>query len=605
MSKYIYFPIRLKILTVLLLTTSIVVGAITFTMANSFHRDKTSYIHDLTSVMAQHTAEETRAVLEDYRGRLRMYLLFLDDPEMTGKQKADKIRALFAEFPEFLAVTVYDQDGKVESTVFDEAGLSAEGLAREDLFQYRDGVTLPWERIRSGEIVANRSEIGDRLACLNLILGDHRSGSGDWTAVAAQLRLDGLQRLAARSRIYECYLLDDAGRILVHTAPGGHPAAADRPPEILDQEKRFSAGMTREYSVDGREMVGGFATTRFGGISTVVQIPKRAAYLASRELLKTLLVTSLVLLLVAALAGLFWSRRLTRPIERLSAAARDVGQGHFHVRVDIASRDEIGLLGGSFNQMTSGLEAREKALRETQAQLLQSEKMAAFGQLGAGIAHEVKNPLAGILGCAQLSLLSVNKGSEEEKNLRLIEKETRRCKDIIENLLRFARQDKAEMSRIEIPSVIRDAAAIVNHQLEVNRVKLEMDIQEGLPQIMGNANQLQQVILNLVINAQQAMEGGVGWIRIHAAPVEDGAEVVVEDTGPGIPEDNLKRIFEPFFTTKRGGKGTGLGLSVSYGIIKDHHGEIEVESTEGQGTTFRLRFPAADAREDAPPARAA
>jgi len=113
------------------------------------------------------------------------------------------------------------------------------------------------------------------------------------------------------------------------------------------------------------------------------------------------------------------------------------------------------------------------------------------------------------------------------------------------------------------------------------------------------------VILNLVINAQQAMEGGVGWIRIHAAPVEDGAEVVVEDTGPGIPEDNLKRIFEPFFTTKRGGKGTGLGLSVSYGIIKDHHGEIEVESTEGQGTTFRLRFPAADAREDAPPARAA
>src|SRR5207249_1022213 len=182
------------------------------------------------------------------------------------------------------------------------------------------------------------------------------------------------------------------------------------------------------------------------------------------------------LLSAAALAGLIWSRRFTRPLERLSKATRQIARGMFDVQVKVTSGDEIGTLGSSFNQMASELRFRETALREAQAQVLQAEKLAAVGQLGAGIAHEVKNPLAGILGCAQLSLRKAPPGSPLETNLRLIEKETKRCKTIIDNLLRFARQEQAVREPIEINRIIEDAVAIVRHQLELRQIKVRKDL---------------------------------------------------------------------------------------------------------------------------------
>src|SRR5207245_1787194 len=161
------------------------------------------------------------------------------------------------------------------------------------------------------------------------------------------------------------------------------------------------------------------------------------------------------LLVGAALAGLFWSRRFTRPVERLSRATRQIARGKFDVQIKVTSRDEIGTLAASFNRMASELRDREASLREAQAQVLQSEKLAAVGQLGAGIAHEVKNPLAGILGCAQLSLRKAERGTPLEKNLLLIEKETKRCKTIIENLLKFARQEKTALEPTTVTGLIQ------------------------------------------------------------------------------------------------------------------------------------------------------
>ncbi|HEY5600071.1 MAG TPA: ATP-binding protein, partial [Candidatus Manganitrophaceae bacterium] len=218
------------------------------------------------------------------------------------------------------------------------------------------------------------------------------------------------------------------------------------------------------------------------------------------------------------------------------------------------------------------------------------EKMAAFGQLGAGIAHEVKNPLAGILGYAQLALRKVDKESPLFKQLEIIEKETKRCKGIIENLMKFARQEKTEFAPTDINQVVEDAVAIVDHQLTINRVKIEKILYPDLPKIKGNGNQLQQVLMNLMINAQQAMPEG-GQVKVSTARVNGQAELRVADNGPGIPEEIRQKIFEPFFTTKPVGKGTGLGLSVSYGIVKDHGGQIGVESEVGKGTTFILTLP--------------
>jgi len=271
-----------------------------------------------------------------------------------------------------------------------------------------------------------------------------------------------------------------------------------------------------------------------------------------------------------------------------------VGQGRFDVKVEVDSRDEIGELAATFNDMAHELDAREKALRDAQAQLIQSEKLAAFGQLGAGIAHEVKNPLAGILGYVQLSLRKTEPDTALHNNLKVIEKETKRCRTIIDNLMKFARQEKVEMKPLGLNGVVEETAALVDHQLGMHGIRLEKELGQGLPAILGNANQLQQILLNLVLNAQQAMEGTQGKIRITTCRAEDGrAEVRISDTGPGIPKEIQARLFEPFFTTKPAGKGTGLGLSVTYGIVKDHKGEILVESEPGQGATFVLRFPAA------------
>jgi signal transduction histidine kinase len=184
--------------------------------------------------------------------------------------------------------------------------------------------------------------------------------------------------------------------------------------------------------------------------------------------------------------------------------------------------------------------------------------------------------------------------SEVTPYLDIIEKETVRCKEIVENLMRFARQEKAEMSKMDLNKTIRDSVKLVEHQITISGIKIQQNFAlEGAPiWMMGNPNQLQQVMMNLMLNAQQAMDNK-GSLSISTAfdPDQKKAIVIVSDTGPGMPYEVKSRIFEPFFTTKGAGKGTGLGLSVTLGIVKDHGGVIEVESEVGRGTTFQITLP--------------
>jgi predicted Zn finger-like uncharacterized protein len=339
-------------------------------------------------------------------------------------------------------------------------------------------------------------------------------------------------------------------------------------------------------------MVGGLARIESSDLLAGVEIPKAAAYLAARELLNNLIVVSLALLIMSVIVSLFGARLITQPLVRLSGATRVVAKGQYDIQLESSSRDEIDDLAQSFNTMASELDFREKALKGAQAALVQSEKMAAFGQLGAGIAHEIKNPLAGILGLTQLSLRKIEQDSALAKNLSIIEKETNRCTTIIQNLLKFARQEKVAFEAVEVNRVVEDSIAIVDHQLAMNRVTLKKNLAQEIPLISGNANQIQQVLINLMINAEQAMEGRAGDVTLTTSNQNSGyVQIQVRDTGPGIPEDLQAKIFEPFFTTKEVGKGTGLGLSVSYGIIQEHGGDIQVKSASGKGTAFNISLP--------------
>ena len=588
MRKKLKFPLRFKILLAQLLGVTVVLSLITFTMARLFHADKTAYIHDLTSTVVLHTAQEADALLIGYRERLRVFSRIMAQDETGGRQQV--LNSLFEEFGEFLLVTRSSAGG--EETVYDQTALAASGLTKDELLSFRASHPLP-VTLPGGEPYLENSTVSAKLPTLTLTISEASPEGGEQVTTSGVIRLDKLLNLARRSRVFEIFLLDAKGRFLAHSDRSriGKAAASDWWGRVSHMR---GSGMTLEYRDGGKGMVGGFSRVACGGLTAGVQIPKSAAYLTSRELLGDLLALSLTLLGGAALLSLYWSHRLTRPIEELSRATRMVAQGRFEIEVKSDSGDEIGALAGSFNQMATELQNRERALKDLYGQLVQSEKMAAFGSLGAGIAHEVKNPLAGILGITQLSLRGVEGGHPLQKNLLIIEKETKRCKTIIENLLKFARQEKVEFEAVDITQVVADAVAIVDHQLGINNVKVEQDLEAGLPGCRGNANQLQQVLMNLMINAQQAMAGSSGTLRISARQGESGAvELRVSDTGPGIAQEIQDRIFDPFFTTKPAGQGTGLGLSVTYGIVKEHGGEIRLESGLGVGTTFIITLPSA------------
>lgn len=586
MSRGLRIPLRFKILFIQLLVVIAVLGLITYTMARLFHADKAAYIHDLTSVIALHTAEEAQSLLVGYRERLQVFARLMADENLFLEQKEQMLGQLFEDFSEFVTVTLY-QEGVEQGTVFDGAVLEAAGLSLADLNRYRGEHPLPFEEILRGRVFVGNSTVSKQLPTLTLALTVPSATEQSHRVVAATVRLEKLLRVARRSRVFETFVVDESGMLLAHSDP--EIVASQTKLEWISKlegiKSEQSFGGTTEYVNNGVEMVAGIARVDFGGLLSGVQIPKNAAYLTARELLGNLLWVALAVLGGAVLLSFFWSRRLTRPIEHLSQATLQMAAGNFDIQLKAESKDEIGSLTTSFNQMAS-------EIKRSQAALVQSEKMAAFGQLGAGIAHEVKNPLGGILGLTQLCLRKAEKESQLEKNLKIIEKETKRCKEIVENLLKFARQEKVAFGPFDINQVAEDASAIVAHQLSINQVKMKKEFATDLPKVVCNPNQIQQVLINFLINAQQAMEGNPGSVTLSTrAAGADQIQVLVSDTGPGMSKEVQAKIFEPFFTTKAAGKGTGLGLSVTYGIIQEHKGSITVESEPGQGASFILTFP--------------
>jgi two-component system, NtrC family, sensor kinase len=231
---------------------------------------------------------------------------------------------------------------------------------------------------------------------------------------------------------------------------------------------------------------------------------------------------------------------------------------------------------------------------ELEFQLSQADKLSSIGILAAGVAHEVNTPLAVISSYAQMLSKQLQEDPQKGAVLEKITRQTFRASEIVNNLLNFSRTSGSEFTEVNINKIIADTLALLEHQFRTARIRVEDDLLEHLPAINGNAGRLQQVFLNLFLNAKDAMSGG-GVLRVTTSNGE-GVSVTVCDSGTGIAQEHIHRIYDPFFTTKAQGrdgqaKGTGLGLSVTYGIIQEHAGKIRVESRPGEGTTFYLDFP--------------
>jgi two-component system NtrC family sensor kinase len=330
---------------------------------------------------------------------------------------------------------------------------------------------------------------------------------------------------------------------------------------------------------------------------------------------------SLGFAIIAALCvSLFVHRIVYVPLKDLETGATELSSGNMEKLIPVRSDDEFGQVAKSFNHMTGALrnsqlnledwahkleaavEEKTRELQIAQSEAIRGEKLASVGLLAAGIAHELNNPLTGVLTFSHLVREKMPDGSPDAEDLDLVIKETKRCATIIRRLLDFAREKAPEKDYCDLNELITDAAKLIEQPARFDDVEVSLELDENLPIIWIDEDLVKQVIMNMLVNAQHAIEGA-GKItlrtrlcrqpRTGAAGTEPVSmvEISVIDTGCGIPDSDLQKIFDPFFTTKGVGKGTGLGLSVSHGAVLAHGGDIQVDSTVGKGSTFRVYLP--------------
>ncbi len=288
------------------------------------------------------------------------------------------------------------------------------------------------------------------------------------------------------------------------------------------------------------------------------------------------------------------SRRMSRSLQQLVVASSEVASGNLDAKVEIYSNDELHDLADAFNAMASALKARDQQLKEmARSRVRKSERLAMVGQLAAGVAHELNNPMQGIVSYSLLLLEDMPEGDDRRDLVNRIVRQANRCTEIVRELLDFSRQKTPHRSAFDVNMVLDECVSLVERQEMFHNIEIVRDLEPGLPEVIMDPSQIQQVFMNLIINAAEAMDGtGRLILRTKLGPQSQCVEISVADTGVGITPEHMGKVFVPFFTTKEAGQGVGLGLAISYKIIQEHKGQMGVESEPGKGTTFTIRLPA-------------
>jgi two-component system NtrC family sensor kinase len=455
--------------------------------------------------------------------------------------------------------------------------------------------------------------------------GPYRSGRGG-LRIAAALRLGPNRSVVAEvvladveGRISElsrgtavAYLVDGAGELLAHGAPGA---------PLTEEERRLSSvGFTKRISWshlvrrgDGERWLAAFAPVRRYGWGVVVAQPMAVAFGAAERLRFYTFAWAAAGFVLAISLGAALARRVTRPVERLSRAAAAIAAGDYGAQADAGGKDEIADLGRAFTRMTAEIRRRDEEihafneelqervdlrtaeLKAAQDQILRTRRLAALGSLGAGLAHELNNPMTAITGYLAILRKQLPAGAQTEMIARAQEQAARVAR-VVEDLRSFADQERTVSGkRFSLGRTVNAALSLYEDRLRASGIALTKRFDDGLPDAQGDPVQIQQVVAHLVENAINAMPTG-GKLEVSLGTVDgDALRLQVADTGKGIPAPLRERIFDPFFTTKGQAGQVGLGLSVSHSIVEAHHGRIVVESEEGMGAAITVLLPSATA----------
>jgi signal transduction histidine kinase len=364
--------------------------------------------------------------------------------------------------------------------------------------------------------------------------------------------------------------------------------------ELIDSVNEFPATGSFEYQYKGETFIAGYWSLflKYHFLKphwTVIISQSRSAVLEPVADFKRLFYLTLLLtIFVVCLFSIIQIRRSLIPIETLRKGTEKIANGDFGSEVEIRSGDEFESLGRDFNEMS-------KKLKEGRAMLVQSAKMGAVGQMASGVVHEIGQPLTSISGL--IDILGLDKPTEAGvRRLDLMKKEMERLTTIISRFKNFARVSEQTMKPLSLNEIVEATYALLEHQLQMKRISCNVEKKQDLPLILGDRNSLQQVLINLMINAMDALEGKKDEkLTVTVRTYSENGKVCVEvkDSGSGIPKEIQEKIFDPFFTTKGPEKGTGLGLAIIASILHQHHAGISVESEVGKGTQFKVSFPAA------------
>lgn len=591
---------------------------------NISQREVIKQIEELHLKSSKGISEYIDKYIGDIVNNLRLGVNYTRFENLNDQEKVGALRILYNQFTPINILTLLDESGEgIVPSVYlenpeDYGGEIAKHYAvnLEELEQYAH--MIPFHAALEAGAAMSPVYVSERKGIPLVAIAvafDVASREGKWV-LAIELSLNEIEERISNFAVGKgglAFLVDDQGKLICHPQRDRLIKREDmRELRIINEFLGLGTQGVRDFvDKQGIEMIGAFSLVGNLGWGVVVAEPLADAYVAARKMRNQNLFWVGISMVMAIIIGIFFAQSLTEPVKKCVRGALQIAKGNFDEKIKVQSKDEIAELAQTFNYMGDELksamdeikrwnlelqdrvEERTRELKETQDQLLQAQKMAAVGELGAGVAHELNNPLGGVLGYVQLLLMEKKEGDSEYTLLKTIERESIRCKEIVQNLLALSQQEKGMgLANININQVLEEALAPIEKQLISQKILSVKRLDPDLPEIKGDPSQLQQVFMHIIENARNAMpQGGVLTISTK----NDNKKLImvkISDTGKGIPKEHLDRIFEPFFTTKGDWQAKGLGLSVSHRILTEHKGKIKVTSEVGKGAEFTITFPA-------------
>jgi two-component system, NtrC family, sensor kinase len=567
-----------KLLAIVVFVAIAPLAVFAFTAMRVHERALDADVLELHRKTAESGAREIEASLDAARRTTGGLVRAIPWAALSAEERRGALELVYQQLEDVAAVTLLDDGGRRLDSVADDAGRHHPPLAAAIADAFVRAIPIADAR-EHGSATGAAIAVADDSPIVPLAFAIPRGDAPAWTlAVALSLRAACGELHLASSPAIAVRLEDAAGRLLC-----GEPAPAG-------------------------ELVSASAEAH-GGWRVVAEQSREHALASTRSIRDESLVWAVLGAAAAIASGLVLAQAIRRPLRRLAAGSEAIARGDYAHRIGHAAHDEFGALADSFDRMTGELErkdaelrawndelqgrvdARTAELKDAQDQLLQSRKLGAMAALTAGVAHELNNPLAGVLGLAQLMRGRSDLDERAHRSLASIEREATRIRDIVAQMSSLAQDTVSDAVPLDVPQVVAAAIDELGSRLADGQIVVERALGERAPRVRGNAAQLQQALSQLVDNSLKAMPSG-GTLRLAVRAIEDELVAIeVADTGRGIAPELLDKIFEPFFTTKDDWRGVGLGLTVAQRIVEAHHGRIRATSRVGAGTTMTITLP--------------